>query len=362
MRGQELLDKMDFIEPAYVEAADMHVKKKKSIWLKWGAMAACIGITLLSVWATGKNQESSQLGNLQTIEISELSAGQGFEGYLCYDISELENGNPWSEDMDIKTLPVYKNKAYDASGAGVPKGLSVAEMMERLDEVLGKLGLNLVSSKTHTEGLFTTSIEAETEKGTVEVEADGTITYFPTKEELVISDCIEKYSAFLQMEEPEIVTQNTYNFYGDLYQDYKAYDSSGNEIEDILNYNFSNVQIATFENGEIHLVRKKEELLLANKVDDYPIVAVKEATKRLENGNYQSSVPYVFPGKEHIGKVELIYRTGSSEKYLLPYYRFYVELTIEELENGLKTYGAYYVPAVEADYIKNMPVYGGNYN
>ena len=30
--------------------------------------------------------------------------------------------------------------------------------------------------------------------------------------------------------------------------------------------------------------------------------------------------------------------------------------------NHSKQNGAYYVPAVEADYIKNMPVYGGNYN
>ena len=41
MRGQEFLDKMELIEPAYVEAADIMPKKKKSIWIKCGAAAAC---------------------------------------------------------------------------------------------------------------------------------------------------------------------------------------------------------------------------------------------------------------------------------------------------------------------------------
>lgn len=41
MRGNEFLDKLELIEPAYVEAADNKPKKKKSILVKWGAMAAC---------------------------------------------------------------------------------------------------------------------------------------------------------------------------------------------------------------------------------------------------------------------------------------------------------------------------------
>lgn len=43
--------------------------------------------------------------------------------------------------------------------------------------------------------------------------------------------------------------------------------------------------------------------------------------------------------------MELIYRTGEHEECFMPYYRFYVELPEDERENGLKTYGAYYVPA-----------------
>ena len=52
----------------------------------------------------------------------------------------------------------------------------------------------------------------------------------------------------------------------------------------------------------------------------------------------------------------------------MPYYKFYVELPEEkEVTDSkgdieMKTYGAYYVPAVESRYISNMPVYDGTFN
>jgi len=42
MRGNEFLDKMELIDPAYVEAADTKPKKGKNAWVKWMAMAACL--------------------------------------------------------------------------------------------------------------------------------------------------------------------------------------------------------------------------------------------------------------------------------------------------------------------------------
>ncbi len=42
MRGNELLDKMELVDPAYVEEADEQPPKKRSPWLKWGGLAACL--------------------------------------------------------------------------------------------------------------------------------------------------------------------------------------------------------------------------------------------------------------------------------------------------------------------------------
>lgn len=46
MRGNEFLDKFELIDPAYVEAADATPKKKKSVWGKWGALAACLCLVI----------------------------------------------------------------------------------------------------------------------------------------------------------------------------------------------------------------------------------------------------------------------------------------------------------------------------
>ena len=50
----------------------------------------------------------------------------------------------------------------------------------------------------------------------------------------------------------------------------------------------------------------------------------------------------------------------------MPYYRFYVEIEnsgdIGETFPGMKTYGTYYVPAVESKYISDMPLWNGGIN
>ena len=80
------------------------------------------------------------------------------------------------------------------------------------------------------------------------------------------------------------------------------------------------------------------------------------------NGNYITTVPYEMPGGEYICKVELVYRVSHRDEYFMPYYRFYVEMPEGELENGLKDYGAYYVPAVDRAYLTGMPVWDGGFN
>ena len=49
MRGKELLDKMELIEPGYVEAAELAPAKRKRetpLWIRFGAIAACICLLL----------------------------------------------------------------------------------------------------------------------------------------------------------------------------------------------------------------------------------------------------------------------------------------------------------------------------
>ena len=135
MRGNELLEKMELVDPAYVAAADAPVKKGTPRWLRWGAMAACLCLVIGGIWAAGRRSGEPQPGpgsgegpgtvnGLERITVPALQTGEmGYESLLCYDISEYRDGNPWREDMAFTTLPVYRNGSYDASGAGIPLGL-----------------------------------------------------------------------------------------------------------------------------------------------------------------------------------------------------------------------------------------------
>ena len=88
MRGEELLEKMELVDPAYVEAADTP-RRKAPIWLRWGALAAC---AVLAVCA-GLMRPQKQLPLLTVPE--SVGGGMGFEGYAAHDISELVSANPW---------------------------------------------------------------------------------------------------------------------------------------------------------------------------------------------------------------------------------------------------------------------------
>lgn len=49
--------------------------------------------------------------------------------------------------------------------------------------------------------------------------------------------------------------------------------------------------------------------------------------------------------------VELVYHNSISDKVLMPYYKFFVKIPEEKLENGLKVFGIYYVPAISREYL-----------
>lgn len=48
MRGDELLDKMELIDPAYVEAAEEKPGRRRLSWVKWGGIAACLAVVVLA--------------------------------------------------------------------------------------------------------------------------------------------------------------------------------------------------------------------------------------------------------------------------------------------------------------------------
>ena len=385
MRGNELLDKMELVEPAFVEEADKEPVQKKKAWMKWNVIAACIGLFVL-VGILLFSQETEE-NSLAKITVPDLVCDMGYEGHMWHDISEYSSGSPWKTEMELTALPVFRNGSYDASGAGIPKGMTREEMTELLNQISGRLDLKVLdfqeeySPDYSTEGDpdVLTEIRAVTDYGEITVRADGAVSYdlpdegFEIPKEYFagvqasdeeVRNTIEflsnQYTKLLGFEEIAPVSWGEYTFSGEFFRRrFFAYDSSGDDVTDLLNYYFNQTDFLINFDGRLSGIRINHGLSLAEKIDDYPIISVEEAINHLLEGNYQTTVSYEMPEREAIAKIELGYRTGPLEETFLPYYIFYILLPQDsnvELADGLNMYGVYYVPAIEGKYIENMPV------
>lgn len=328
---------------------------------------------------------------------NDRSDGMGFEGLMYYSASELENGNPWREETAPDTLPVFRNGSYDPTGAGAPVGLHKQEMEKALESAARVLGVEISETEADpntgesddgntVNGETVYNIRAATSSGTLTVFANGATLYelpdgyrlpegyrfthsdtSDSEAEKVMRYLTQHYASFLKFNHPEIVLQGEYTFNGAYVRRYLAYDADADMTERILNYNFRTAQFAPDDNGNLMLIRLNDDLCTAEKIGEYPLISVSRAKEKLLEGKYQTSVPVAMPGETYIAKVELIYRSGPMEETLLPYYRFYVELQDGDglnmtMDNGLKTFGAFYVPAIQDAYISNLSTYDGWFN
>ncbi len=396
MRGNEFLDKMGLVEAAFVEAADIELKRQKFTWTRFTAVAACFVLMFFAV------SNFMLRTKLPLLSISVSNDGMGFEGYGAYDISELVNANPWSEDFELAILPVFKNPiTYDefhiASGADIEKMRSI------LLEVAGRLGLDAdmltitddapdeetkqkmaegfkmaTRLETLPDGYFDpTMLMTEAEGMKLEVDQFLTVTIrfdpsVPLPEEYsfangtTYADVAEylktAYQDLIGFDDPQLnLSGGDRNIYGHQSFSIEFFEGDKHKTKQIVNYHFNRVAFSFDDEGKLFIARVYRPDI-TEKVGDYPIITVEEANELLANGNYITTVPYELPGMDYVKKVELVYRNDRDSEYFMPYYRFYVELPDMEFDNGMKTYGAYYVPAVSGEYIENMPLWDGSFN
>lgn len=397
MKNEKLYETIGQIDDELIIKANTQIKiRTKTFWAKWAAIAACFAVTCFSIVTITQKDNGMDLPNLPILTIGENMGTYGFEGYMAYDISELTNGNPWNENVSLDKLPVYKNQVL-RDGAGVPlTGLDVSEMTEKITETANKLGITIGEISTiPTEQ----EIEATKKKDpsavmpekpyeaqasgdgiTIKVDVVGVITVFfdtplalPQKYSFtdydmsykqatdVVSYLIDKYIGLLQMNKPVLDILGEYNIYAQRSFSCSVYEAKGDISERIVNYAFNRASFYPDDNGYLSIIRRFNTDL-SEKVGDYPIITPDKARELLLNGKYVTSVPLKISSEEYIAKVELVYRNSPFEQYFMPYYRFYVELPEYQRDNGLKSYGVYYVPAVEGQYINNMPTYDGRFN
>ncbi|MDE6853270.1 MAG: hypothetical protein K2J67_12455, partial [Lachnospiraceae bacterium] len=362
------------------------------------AAAACLGFVIclvirnfpLQVFdrtiSPSQQQDNTELlpqetpgdpGSLPLLDVAETgNEGMGFEEYIVHDIAELVNGNPWREEDDLSALPVYQNQFLENEPSS---GANEDQMRECLLDIAGRLNLETNSLNINKNSIIAYDEDADyfslsaQSKG-LELEVDQSLTvdigfdpavslpdsyhfsYSSSYGELEkTADYLkEQYSDLIHMKRPQVdISGGGYDMYQ--WQSYElAFYEAGEYMEEnIVNYHFNRIVFYCDEEGKLFLARifKPD---LSQKIGSYPVITAEEATELLCKGNYITSVPDAFPGKSHVAKRELVYRTGAEEKYFMPYYRFYVELPGTE-EDGFKHYGAYYVPAVEQSYLADMP-------
>lgn len=407
MKGTNLLEAIEYVDDDIIEmTSEINCAKKKLVWIRWVAVAACFVFAVASGWLIHKNilLEPGEIEltnptiavdeNLPKLDVSFEISGMSFEGLMFYDISEIDDGNPWTADVNLETMPVYKNLAYTDVSC-TPVYLSETEMESLAKDVAASLGTEISEIKPKTVD-FTPQVGSVLEEGSVygiiaettlgeiclygnghvyvslnqsaDLSRKYSFTYSDTSDaeaERTISYLLKQYSQFAEIKKPVISTKGDYSFAGEQHRSYATFDGEGNITQQILNFNFSKITFVPDGNGELCGIGKEHILSTAEKLGDYPIITMKEAENLYREGNFITTVPEIYMPKDEIAKCELIYRTGNGEKTFMPYYRFYIELSGYKSTNqakGLKCFGAYYVPAVKGEYFADSVSWNGEFN
>lgn len=392
MREEKLFRAIGQIDGELVEEA-ANYKRRRAVWWKYGTLAA--GLLLLvavgrftdlfSVPDGNEVTPGTEMGesvadnvkeeieNVQNAEKDILDFtmnfdGMGFQGVMAYEMPKL--GHPWQETDEITTLPVIENNSiYNMENLSDPHPL----YGEEYDPLLGWLAeaadffeMGEIEPTIKKDCVFVENEEIEIEvNGDMEMKIhfengialpdEFELSNKATREETyaVAEYLVDQYSKLLGMENPEIsICDGDYTF--DAQRDrneVRVYEKGDTARETLLNYHFNYVRFVADEDlglWLIHIVRNDMESVLG----EYEIISVEEATKRLGEGKFDTTYhESEFPGVEYIRDVELMYYMSFIDDYK-PYYCFWVEVPAEKQENGLNTYVAYYVPAVELAYLE----------
>lgn len=284
--------------------------------------------------------------------------GAGAHTPVVRDISEYTTGNPWSAEMKLKRLPVYKNT----------QSLSYDELLSTVRKTAEKSGAQIksVTQENLPECEWVVSenslyaVRAETDIGTVSAYVTGDVNivfYEPVAGEGSGREAAEyflgKYSAVTGFKDPVLCVIRCFDTNGEERSEYRCYDNANAALKRVENYNFESVYFDINENDELESIRISS-VDGAKKLGDYPAVSLGEAEKLLLDGKYISgSADGIKDGRvtrEKIKKTELVYSTDAMDSCFVPYYRFYVELDRSPVP-GLKCYGEFDVPAIKGEYI-----------
>lgn len=322
----------------------------------------------------------------------------GYEGHRFESeegLSEMvsAHNNPWTQDMELETMPVFKNKVYEGwtSQGGIFIYLSEEKMKNMIETAAQLLDKEIASMETETDMFIQRGdsedgypsqeafenaetkafkVNAECSDGTkISIYGDGSLrieldpaVQLPDGYSLDSAETKQETMEYLYGQYAKLLQYSDPAFYSDTMYDY-VYDKGGDLMQNILNYNLSNARFCVNDKGGLWIIYIDNHFCSSEYMGDYPVISCDEAKELLKEGKYGTSVPAELTGEindETIAAGELVYRNNSGlDEYFMPYYRFYVQV---EDENDGYSYGAFYVPAVSPEYLTDVSVYDGSFN
>ncbi len=390
MTAENFMDALGRIDLKYVDEAEKYRRARKTRpALRAFAVAACLGLIIYAGARSLMAQaapEPTPDANLPLIEADTawLTDGQGSFALRLRDFSEYSFGSPWSADMELSALPVFKNPVEYAPVEQNRAALSwdEAAMRGRLFTLAASLGMDagedgIVRALDSDGALWSLSLSG----GGVNIEVLRDLSArvdFETPLELPVDfgrDSLresyeaageyfaEHYAARFGIENPRwSVSGGDYKYDG-VTQRYslRVYEAGENGAESLVNYCFGGLTLIPGEDGGLSSIRL--EPVAAESLGNYPLISLEEATELVLNGGELPNTLSTLRA-EDIAGVTLVYHVGMYDEYYMPYYCFaFVErepFYTETLPEGFTGYSLYYVPAVSGEYLSSVWDGGGN--
>lgn len=428
MNGNDLLEKMSEVdEKLILEAENIPAKKTKKapLFIGLGTVAAAAAVALSVNFLGGSLQQppaadvtdDADITQSQSAELTQAPAtsekepiinsnlpkldyefpihGNGFEGFQLSDISEYKNGNPYTDHMEFKTMPVLKNNVMNpdkekmteylktmAEKLGVdPDSLEFEYLNFNIDEQLEsykkimeeqnvpeeEMEVELARVRKNIVSMGGVYVYGENDAVSLSVESDYTFGIHFKGDGIALPEGYnkaqtpqqrEKTAEYL-LEQYGYTLQDLKNPVTDVYKesDIGFYEKGETDAENILNYCLNHSRFGIDEEGNLFVIWI-DSTYGCEELGDYPVISPEEAKKELLEGRYMSSVILDDPtgfGEEDVAYTEIMYRMDSGSEYALPFYRFLVKLPEDYVtsDEGKSHYGAFYVPAVSREYIQN---------
>lgn len=349
-----------------------------------------------------------------SLRVFEETPSIGREAWLYLkDIADMDDGSVLAEEVDIDKLPVYKTKNYVTSDDGefvFIMSLSRERVEKIAEDIAKKIDSEIAAieykyykdfyeySSVKKTSLSEQMKNIESAKITYhngmrasiynngKISLDGVDDRLPGKHskeyeghkqgECLLSDeeadeiikyLAEKYGKFMKFTEPAYIAYNE----GNSSHGYIGYENSGNIKKRIVNHDLNYIRFGVIEDaGKCYWLSLFNTYDYVDYIGDYPIISVDEAKEALFSGEYMTDIPPIILRlaeikETDIAKITVNYVEPSSgyQEYYIPFYKFYVDITEgynrtlkelnkqSDLDDGVKTYGIFYIPAIRSEYL-----------